>query len=292
MRGSAGSILGPLLFLLYFNDFEHHLHHSKVLQFADDTVIYFAGKYKSDIENKLNGDLENMCMYFRKNQLVINLKKGKTESMIFGTSQKLSKCGKELNLSFNGTEIIQTDHYKYLGTVLDTTLSLKDNFDTVYKRSMSKLRILLSLSKYLTNVAKVKVYKGMIMPCLTFNCTVNLNFTNTQEKRLTSLDRLAAKVLGKEQTPTKNEILKHAVLLVRKCLDNEACELFHDYFQKMNHNKATRNNKISLRIPNVRLKFAKSGFYCLGSSIYNSLPREIRDKDNFKDFRRSILIFL
>ena len=156
---------------------------------------------------------------------------------------------------------------------------------------MSKLRILLSLSKYLTNVAKVKVYKGMIMPCLTFNCTVNLNFTNTQEKRLTSLDRLAAKVLGKEQTPTKNEILKHAVLLVRKCLDNEACELFHDYFQKMNHNKATRNNKISLRIPNVRLKFAKSGFYCLGSSIYNSLPREIRDKDNFKDFRKSILNF-
>ena len=53
------------------------------------------------MENKLNGDLENMCMYFRKNQLVINLKNGKTESMIFGTSQKLSKCGKELNLSFN-----------------------------------------------------------------------------------------------------------------------------------------------------------------------------------------------
>ena len=67
---------------------------------------------------------------------------------------------------------------------------------------MSKLRILLSLSKYLTNVAKVN-YKGMIMPCLTFNCTVNLNFTNTQEKRLTSLDRLAAKVLGKEQTTKK-----------------------------------------------------------------------------------------
>ena len=89
-------------------------------------------------------------MYFRKNQQLINLKKVKTESMIFGTSQKLSKCGKELNL--NGTEIIQTDHYKYLGTVLDTTLSLKDNFDTVYKRSMSKLCNVLSLSKYLTNV--------------------------------------------------------------------------------------------------------------------------------------------
>ena len=186
--------------------------------------------------------------------------------MTLGTSQKLSKCGKELNLSFNGTEIEQTDHYKYLGTLLDTTLSLKDNFDTIYKRSMSKLRILLSLSKYLTNDAKVKVYKRMIMPCLTFNCTVNLNFTNTQEKRLTSLDRLAAKVLGKEQTPTKNEILKHAVLLVRKCLDKEACELFHDYFQKLNHNKATRNSRVSLRIPNVRLceiRFLLFGFFHL-----------------------------
>ena len=86
--------------------------------------MYFAGKSKGDIENKLNGDLENMCMYFRKNQLVMNLKKGKTQSMIFGTSQKLSKCGKETFIhSFNGTEIKQTDHYKYLGTFLDTTLS-------------------------------------------------------------------------------------------------------------------------------------------------------------------------
>ena len=68
-------ILEPMLFLLYFNDFEHCLHHSKVLQFADDTVIFFAGKSKGDIENKLKGDLKNMCMFFRKNQLVINLKK-------------------------------------------------------------------------------------------------------------------------------------------------------------------------------------------------------------------------
>ena len=60
---------------------------------------------------------------------------------------------KELNLSSNGTEIKQTDHYKYLGTVLDIgSLSLKDNFDTVYKRSMSKLCNVLPLSKYLTNV--------------------------------------------------------------------------------------------------------------------------------------------
>ena len=90
-----GSILGPLLFLLYFNDFEEHLQHVNVLNFADDTVIYFAAKSKSDVVSRLNEDLENMRKFFSANQLVINLKKGKTESILFGTAQKLAKCGVE-----------------------------------------------------------------------------------------------------------------------------------------------------------------------------------------------------
>ena len=91
---SQGSILEFLLFLSYFNDFEEHLQHVNVLNFADDTVIYFAAKSKSDVVSRLNEDLENMRKFFSANQLVINLKKGKTEAMLFGTSQKLAKKSK------------------------------------------------------------------------------------------------------------------------------------------------------------------------------------------------------
>ncbi|XP_057299399.1 uncharacterized protein LOC130630019 [Hydractinia symbiolongicarpus] len=124
-----GSILGPLLFLVYFNDLNECLKNSIDIEFADDTVIYIAGANKCIIENLLNNDLKNVSSYFEENGLVINLKKGKSESMLFGISKKLTKWGDELSLYYNETPIPATKEYKYLGTILDNTLSLNSNFN-------------------------------------------------------------------------------------------------------------------------------------------------------------------
>ena len=81
-----GSILGPLLFIVFFDDLTEHLLHSKIIMYTDDTVIYVAEKDVSIIESKLNREMEIISNYFRSNELIINLKKGKTEVMLFGTS--------------------------------------------------------------------------------------------------------------------------------------------------------------------------------------------------------------
>ena len=91
-----GSILGPLLFLIYFNDFEKCLKNAKSLSFADDTVIYIEGK-------------KHISSYFQSNQLVINLKKGKTEAMLFGTFKCLSSCSSKLSLSYDNKTIETTE---------------------------------------------------------------------------------------------------------------------------------------------------------------------------------------
>ena len=75
-----------------------------------------------------------MSTYFKTNQSIINLNKGKTETMIFGTSSRLSKCGKKLTLYYDGRIIYTTETYKNLGTVLDSTLLLSTNFDRMYKK--------------------------------------------------------------------------------------------------------------------------------------------------------------
>ena len=67
----------------------------------------------------------------------MNLKKGKTECMLFGTGKRLSKLdNRVLDLNINFTKINPTDHYKYFGVYLDPTLNLAQNFESVYKKSV------------------------------------------------------------------------------------------------------------------------------------------------------------
>ena len=101
-----GSILGPLMFIVFFNDLKDVLNHCEFFPYADDTVILFAGKNGADIAYALNADLESIGAYCVTNELLLNLKAGKTESMLFGSSQRLSRYGKNLNITYENTPII------------------------------------------------------------------------------------------------------------------------------------------------------------------------------------------
>ena len=57
---------------------------------ADNTVVFYAGKSAEEIESVLNSELENVFRYFIKNDFIINLRKGKTEALLFGTRRKLN----------------------------------------------------------------------------------------------------------------------------------------------------------------------------------------------------------
>ena len=70
--------------------------------YADDTVIYYSHKNIEQIEEKLQVDFTNITSWLEDNQLVINLKKGKTEAMLFGTEKRLSNLNnQQINLEYN-----------------------------------------------------------------------------------------------------------------------------------------------------------------------------------------------
>ena len=99
----------------------------------------------------------------------------------------------------------------------------------------------------------------------------------------------ANSILQTNKCDIKNEFEKHAILLVKKCLDKKLCTNFHEYFMVNEHNINTRNNNILLKMPKVKLEFAKNGFYFMGAKLFNSLPKTIREKDT--TFKKEVKLF-
>ena len=130
-----GSILGPLLFLIFFNDFPDAFKKSKVLMYADDTVIYYAHSDINVIERVLSEEMCYLSRYFYQNKLILNLKEGKTKAMVFGTAKRLYMTSKCISIKYNGNIMNNAITYKYLGNQLDRNL----NLDEILNKHTEKL---------------------------------------------------------------------------------------------------------------------------------------------------------
>ena len=159
-------VLGPFLFIIFINDLSIYIEHASVIMYADDAVLYVFHESKEKIENDLNQDMQNLLSYFRKNELVINLKKGKTETILFGMAKRLKTAG-EIDVLYNNQRINFTETYKYLGNIVDHHLNFSKNFEKSYKKASSRLRLLERMRCYLTSKAARLVYIMIIIPLLT-----------------------------------------------------------------------------------------------------------------------------
>ena len=286
-----GSILGPLLFVIFANDITDHVKSSKIIMYADDTVLYADGSSLKSIENALSSDMSLLASWFTENELILNLKKGKTEAMVFGTSKKLATTSAVINVKYKDHSINVTTNYKYLGVNLDQTLSLNKHFDSSYKKASSRLRLLMKLRHLLTSHAAKSIYETMVLPVMTYCCLVSLFHTETHKKRLTSIDNRARKIINNDVKKTISILQfqqRHACKFVRSCLDESICVNFHGYFTKIENKRNTRNNHVALKLPAVRTEFAKKSSYFMAAKIYNMLPTDVRKIENFNSFCNEI----
>ena len=160
-----GSILGPLLFLILFNDVVDVIEHLSILKYADDTVLYVADKNIQSIKAKLSKDMDFLADWLKNNELVLNLKKGKTESLLFGTSQRIAKESEPLKIKMlDQTVINNTTEYKYLGVRVDSSLNLNSNVHTCFKRASGRLQLLAKMRSYLDQATATSIYHSMILP--------------------------------------------------------------------------------------------------------------------------------
>ena len=140
-----GSTIGPLLFIIFFNDITDVLENSKIIKYADDTVLYVDDKEVNTIQAKLNKDIDAVADWLDENELIINLKKGKIESLLFGTAKILSNLNDSFTVCYRGDTISETKEYKYLGMEMNSSLNLNSHFEKNFKRASGRLRLLAKL---------------------------------------------------------------------------------------------------------------------------------------------------
>ena len=178
-----GSILGPLLFLLYINDISKSSDILKFFLFADDTTVFYsADPSDENTESILNTELEKVSCWLAANKLSLNVKKSNFLHFHRGKSPK-----KILNIKINNIPVEEKEYTKYLGTFIDNKLTWKVQIQHIKTQLARSIGIITKI-RHFAKDACLELYHSFVQSYINYNivnwtCT-NKTFIEPIEKKL------------------------------------------------------------------------------------------------------------
>ena len=169
-NGPQGSILGPLLFLLYVNDMVQAVN-CHLLLYADDTGLIFQHKDINIIEHQLNRNFSNVCDSFVDNKLSIHFDENKTKSILFAILNKCKKLRK-LNISYGSLKIKQYPEVTFLGYILDESLSRESMALKFVSKINTRLKFRYRKNRFLPPQLRRLLCNALIQPHFDYACSV------------------------------------------------------------------------------------------------------------------------
>ena len=171
-----GSVLGPLLFLIYINDIPQAVDR-ELLLYADDTCLVFEQRNIKTIEEHLNRDFSTLVDWFVDNRLSVHFGEDKTKSILFSPKHR-SKSVRQIGISYKDVKIKQYSKVTYLGCVLDECLTGESMAMQVCTKVTSKLKFLYRKNRFLSKDLRRLLCNALIQPHFDYACAAwypNLN---------------------------------------------------------------------------------------------------------------------
>ena len=162
-----GSILGPLLFLVYINDMSISLS-CRLSLYADDSALLFAHRDSQVIANHLSSELSKCKRWLVDNRLSLHV--GKTEALLFGSKRRL-KGVENFGISCDGTPVERKFTVKYLGALLDANLNSSAHVGNLMKVCAGRMAFLYRNSAFLDKKCRQTLCSALIQPYMDYCCS-------------------------------------------------------------------------------------------------------------------------
>ena len=170
-----GSILGPLLFLLYINDIQNCSDKLNFYLFADDTNILYADKNLRVLEQTVNTELHKLYNWLTSNKLTLNIKK--SNFVIFRSYQKKLTYKPNICIYFDNVNnknipLECKKYIKYLGIVIDNNLSWRYHIDYIAVKISKSVGMIAKLRHFVPLHTLLNIYRSLILPYLTYGLII------------------------------------------------------------------------------------------------------------------------
>ena len=298
-----GSLLGPLLFLLYTNDLPDKVRYCKLSLYADDTCLYFSNKDPNIIYDKINYDLKVISSWLNANKLVINAKK--CETMIIGTNQRLKKWNSVIDdhhVYIDNTPIVKVKACKYLGIFIDENLSWNRQTEYLKSKVVKNLYLLKRIRPFITEQTASLFYKSVIQAHFDY-CSVvwgNTNKTNLDKLQILQNRSLRA-VLRVNYLFSTNSLYttlkldrlhvrrsKHLAQIMYQCVHHTGPPYLNELFTLRQSHYSTRSGDSQLNIVRPKTDHGKRRFLYQGASLWNNLVRHVPVNATLDTFKKHL----
>ena len=283
-----GSILGPLLFLIYVNDMKAAVN-CKLLLYADDSALIVSNKNVDIIEKSLSEELNCVRQWLIDNKLSLHL--GKTESILFASNRKL-KIAPSLKISCDGHIIESSDSVKYLGAHLEQTLNGQAMATNILKKANSRLKFLYRQAYNLDMDSRKTLSSALILSHFDYACTSwYSSLTADLKKKLqTCQNKIARFVLKVEPMHhigplefhslnwlnVEHRVKQLKLNIVHSIFYNLCPSYLSEFFFKISHQYNTRSSSHNF-IPPKSTTVIEKTFFHSGIGHWNALPNHIKN---------------
>ena len=188
-----GSVLGPLLFLIYVNDLYRAVLKSSVIQFADDTTLYKAANCNKTLFADINEDLKHLSTWFKSNNLSLNALK--THYVLFRGRRK--RYDDEFSLLIDNKVIKRCSNAKFLGMNFDEFLTWDAHVHHIGKKLSSCIYSMNSMKYHVDSSVLKKIYHSLFESYLRYGIHLWANTSTCNLNYLLKLQKKAVRIICK-----------------------------------------------------------------------------------------------